>query len=132
MLGELASGGDPATGLRGIMKQGYQSVITPIVEPVLTGVNSLTDGLTGALAYTQVIVDVLSSAWVMANQFAETLVDRLKRTFTAIMILFGRIRSSMKRLVGVFAVIVNMMTSLIATVSSGINGPIGRTMSFFC
>lgn len=98
----------------------------------MTSVNSLTTGITGALSFTQVIVGVLSSSWTMANNFAETLVDRLKRTFTAIMIMFGRIRSSMKRLIGVFAIVVNMLTSLIATASSGINGPVGSTMRFFC
>lgn len=114
------------------MREAYASVIGPVLTPVMASIQSVSAGLGNAMDYSKTLVTTLSSLWSIANQFSATLVDRLRATFTAIMILFGRIRSSIKRLLGIFTVVIHLMTTMMATASTGIRGPVGQTIGFFC
>ena len=103
-----------------VMDPIYQnfSILTGIIETILGSMNDMRAAVTGA-----------SSGFlgIIASTFG-----KLQNTFQQVILLFGRVRSIINRMMTTFAILMNIVSTGLQTGQSVANGPIGQAAEFFC
>ena len=103
-----------------VMDPIYQnfSILTGIIQTILGSMNDMRAAVTGA-----------SSGFlgIIASTFG-----KLQNTFQQVILLFGRVRSIINRMMTTFAILMNIVTTGLQTGQSVANGPIGQAAEFFC
>jgi hypothetical protein len=103
-----------------VMDPIYQnfSILTGIIQTILGSMNDMRAAVTGA-----------SSGFlgIIASTFG-----KLQNTMQQVILLFGRVRSIINRMMTTFAILMNIVTTGLQTGQSVANGPIGQAAEFFC
>jgi hypothetical protein len=94
------------------------AILTGIINSILDSINSLRQYVTGAAD---------GFLGIIRNTFG-----KIQNTFGTTIQMVNRVRTLMNRMVGVFAVIMNIVSTGIYTGESVSNGPIGDAARFLC
>jgi len=103
-----------------VMDPIYQnfSMLTGIIETILGSMNDMRAAVAGASG---------GFLGIIAGTFG-----KMRNTLQEVILLFGRVRSIINRMMTSFAVLMNIVTTGLQTGQSVANGPIGQAAEFFC
>jgi hypothetical protein len=103
-----------------VMEPIYQnfSILTGIIQTILGSMNDMRAAVAGASD---------GFLGIVAGTFG-----KMRNTMQEVILLFGRVRSIINRMMTSFAVLMNIVTAGLQTGQSVANGPIGQAAEFFC
>jgi hypothetical protein len=103
-----------------VMDPIYQNfgILTSVVTDIMDSMNDMREAVTGASSG---FLGIIQSTF-----------GKLQNTMQNTVQLFGRVRTIMNRMMAVFAVMMNIVTTGVKTGESVRDGPVGQAAEFFC
>lgn len=103
-----------------------------VMDPIYQNFSILTDTISGLMKSINDMRGAVTGASTGFMGIIQSTFGKIQNTMQSTVQLFGRVRTIMNRMMAVFAVMMNIVSTGVQTGVSVKNGPVGQAAEFFC